>query len=151
MFKFFAILICISPLCHSAWEDVVALRKGDRIGVVQSSKKRIEGRFDSATASTITVEENGSLVPLNRDQVVRVYTRPKINRLARIAIGAGIGAVGGAALDASAGQRFRNEGREIGGALYGAGIGAGAAIGAASGGGYKTLYQAAVKPTTAND
>lgn len=109
------------------------------------------GRFDRATASTITVEENGSLVPLNRDQVVRLYTRPKINRLARIAIGAGIGAVGGAALDASAGQRFRNEGREIGGALYGAGIGAGAAIGAASGGGYKTLYQATGKPTTAND
>ena len=43
MFKFFAILICIAPLRHSVWEDVVALRKGDRIGVVQSSKKRIEG------------------------------------------------------------------------------------------------------------
>ena len=147
MFKAFAILILSSHVCLAAWEDVVALHKGQRIGIVQSANQRIEGQFDSATASTITVEENGSLKSLSRDQIVRVYTRPKVNRWGRIAIGAAIGAVGGAALDASVGRRFSNEGKEIGPALYAASIGAGAGLGAASGGGYKTLYQAAVKPT----
>ena len=151
MFREFAFLVLTSPICLGAWEDVVALHKGDRVGVVQSDKKRIEGRFDSATGSTITLEENGAIQSLSRDQVVRVYARPKVNRVARIAIGAAIGAAGGLALDVSVGQRFRNEGKEIVGALYGVSIGAGAAIGAVSGGGYKTLYQAAVKPTAVKD
>ena len=151
MFKAFAILILTSPACFSAWEDVVALHKGQRIGLVESGNKQIEGRFDSATASTITVEENGTVKSLSREQVVRVYTRPKLNRVARIAIGAAIGAVAGAALDASVGRRFSNEGKEIGPALYAISMGVGAGLGAASGGGYQTLYQAVVKPTAVTD
>ena len=83
MFREFAFLVLTSPICLGAWEDVVALHKGDRVGVVQSDKKRIEGRFDSATGSTITLEENGAIQSLSRDQVVRVYARPKVNRVAR--------------------------------------------------------------------
>ena len=138
------LLAGLLPLAAGAsWEDVIALRKGARIGVIQSGLRRTDGVFDSATASTLTIIDNGATRSLSRDQVVRVYKRPRLNRVTRIALGAGIGVAAGAALDASVGRRFRNEGNDVSAALYGASIGVGAGFGALSGGGYQTVYQAA--------
>ena len=54
--------------------------------------------------------------------------------------GRGLGLVAGAIINATAGERFRNEGGDItAGALVG-GAAVGAGIGALSGG-YKTVYQ----------
>ena len=120
------------------WSSIHELKKGDRVGVVQSDMKRVEGRFDSATDDTIVVDG----VTLSKDRVVRVYRRPKLNRVMRTVIGTGIGVAAGGVVDGTFGQYLRNEGHgPDAGLITGLTGAAGAGVGAASGGGYKTVYQ----------
>ena len=54
----------------SQWSSLGELKKGDRIGVIQADMKRVEGRFESAgeTSITLVVEQP---VTLPKDNVVR--------------------------------------------------------------------------------
>jgi hypothetical protein len=125
----------------SSWTNLSALKPGTRIGIVQSDMKRVEGLFEGFTESGISVRTDRD-VTLRKEEVVRVYRRPRVNRPIRIAAGAAIGAVGGAILNSTVGTRFRNEGQDLSDAAFiGGGVGIGAAIGALSGGGYHTVYQ----------
>jgi len=125
----------------SQWSSLGELKKGDRIGVIQADMKRVEGRFESAgeTSITLVVEQP---VTLPKDNVVRVYRRPRWNRVTRTVVGARIGMAAGAVTDGTLGAYFRNEsdGPDAG-LITGIGAAAGAGIGAASGGGYRTVYQ----------
>jgi len=122
----------------SQWSGVRELKKGDRVGIVQADMKRVEGRFDSATDDAVVVDG----VTLSKDRLVRVYRRPKLNRVARTVIGAGIGVAAGGVVDGTFGQYLRNEGHgPDAGLITGLSGAAGAGVGAASGGGYKTVYQ----------
>ena len=126
---------------NGLWTNLGDLRPGDRIGLIQSDSKRIEGRFQSFTDSQITLHGDREIA-VQKDQVIRVYRRPRLRRPFRALIGAAIGAIAGALLNGTVGDRFRNEGQDLpGGALVGAGAGIGAGIGALSGGGYQTVYQ----------
>jgi hypothetical protein len=123
------------------WSNVLALRKGDRVGVIQSNQKRVEGRLDSATDARITVDA-GQMVSIEKADVVRVYQPARVKRVWGAVIGAAIGTAGGAVIDATAGLRFRNEGQGPDqGVITAIGAGAGAGIGAAVTGGYRTVYR----------
>jgi len=125
----------------SVWSNLGGLRQGDRIGIIQSDQKRIEGRFESFGESNISLRSD-QLVTVQKDNVVRVYRRPRTHRAIRALIGGGVGVLAGALLTGTAGDRFRNEGQDVPAAAWiagGAGLGAG--IGAATGGGYRTVYQ----------
>jgi hypothetical protein len=125
----------------SQWGNLHELKKGDRIGVIQADMKRVEGRFESAGETSITLVA-GQPVTLAKDNVVRVYHRPRWNRVTRAVVGAGIGAAAGAVTDGTLGTRYRNEGNgPDAGLITGLGAAAGAGVGAASGGGYRTVYQ----------
>ena len=126
---------------NSSWTNLSTLKPGTRIGIIQSDMKRVEGLFEGFTESGISLRTDREIT-LRKEEVVRVYRRPRVNRPIRIAAGAAIGAVGGVILSRTAGTRFRNEGQDISdGAFIGGGVGIGAGIGALSGGGYRTVYQ----------
>ncbi len=111
---------------HGAWSNLGTLKPGTRIGIIQSDMKRVEGVFEGFTDSGISVRTDRDM-NLRKEDVVRVYRRPRVNRPIRIAAGAAIGAVGGVILSRTAGTRFRNEGQDVSdGAFIGGGVGIGA-------------------------
>ncbi|MEO8592545.1 MAG: hypothetical protein ABI759_04415 [Candidatus Solibacter sp.] len=123
------------------WSNVLALRKGDRIGVIQTNQKRVEGRFESATDGRITINAD-QLVSVEKADVVRVYEPPRINRVWGAVLGGAIGVAAGAVVDATVGVRFRNEGQgPEKGVITVIGAGAGGGIGAAVSGRYRTVYR----------
>jgi hypothetical protein len=122
------------------WNNLAQLKRGDRIGVIGSDMKRTEGRFVSFEEGGLSIETDQP-VTIAKDRVVRVYRRARTNRVWRTAIGAGIGVAAGAVLNATIGERFRNEGQDVAGALIASGAGVGAGLGALSGGGNVTVYR----------
>jgi hypothetical protein len=123
------------------WNNLNRLKPGQRIGVVQKDGKKLEGTFSGVTDADIAITA-GPVVRVTRDNVVRVYRRPRLTRAWHVAIGAGAGVVLGAVLNGTVGQYFRNEGHDTSPAVWiGAGAALGAGLGAASGGGDQTVYQ----------
>jgi hypothetical protein len=122
------------------WKNLDALKAGDKVGVVQTDMKRVEGVFGGSSDTGITVD--GASVA--KDKVVRVYRQGGMSRATRTLIGAAAGVAIGAIIAETAGRRFANEGNNFGGVpkggWYAIGIGAGAGLGAASGNGYQTIY-----------
>ena len=64
----------------SQWSSVQLLRKGDRVGVIQADRKRVEGRFESATDARITLRTDQE-ISLEKAQVVRVYRPARHSRV----------------------------------------------------------------------
>jgi hypothetical protein len=127
----------------SQWSSVQSLRKGDRVGVIRSDRKRVEGRFESATDARIIVQAD-QLVTLEKREVVRVYRPARHSRVFGLVLGGAIGVAAGGVADGTLGQRFRNEGDSPArGLITAGGAAAGAGIGAAVTGGYRTVYQRA--------
>jgi uncharacterized protein YcfJ len=127
----------------SQWSGVQSLRKGDRVGVIQADRKRVEGRFESATDARITLRADQE-ISLEKAQVVRVYRPARHSRVFGAVVGGAIGVAAGGVTDATLGLRFRNEGAgPERGLITAVGGVAGAGIGAAVTGGYRTIYQRA--------
>jgi hypothetical protein len=125
----------------SLWSNLGTLKPGQRIGIIQSDSKRMEGRFETFTDLSISLRGDHEII-LPKEHVIRVYRRPRTRRTIRTVIGAAIGAVAGAILTGTVGARFRNEGLDLpAGPFIGGGAGIGAGIGALTGGGYQTVYQ----------
>ena len=142
--KCFAVCAFLAPVFAmdpSQWTNVQTLSPGDRVGVVQMNRKRIEGRFQGSTDSAITIQADHE-VSIPKTEVVRVYKRGRMTRTTRAAIGAAAGVAAGAILSATAGDRFRNEGQDPQTAAWIAGgAGIGAAVGALTGSGYREIYR----------
>jgi hypothetical protein len=119
---------------QGSWSNLERLKAGQRIEVIESTMKRHAGNFVTVTSELLTLRENGSDVPVKREDVTRVSTSsgPKRGEHALIglivggAIGAGIGAASGSSTGFLGGSS-----RGIG-ALVGVVIGApsGALVGA---------------------
>ena len=125
----------------SQWSNVQALRKGDRIGVIQAGRKRVEGRFESATDARITIQTDQQIT-MEKAEVVRVYRPARHRRVFGAVLGAVIGVAAGGVTDGTLGQYFRNESDgPARGLITAAGGAAGAGIGAAVTGWYRTVYQ----------
>ena len=138
--KLTTFLLLISGTAFAAdtnqWSNLQTLHAGDRVGIIQSNQKRVEGRFTHVGDSEITIGAGGEIT-LPQNQVVRVYKRPRLTRSKWVLVGAGLGLIGGAIINATVGERFRNEGGDItAGAMLG-----GAGIAALSGGADKTIYR----------
>ncbi len=54
----------------SLWSNLGGLKRGARIGIIQSNQKRIEGQFEGATDSEISLRTD-QVVTLPKDAVVR--------------------------------------------------------------------------------
>jgi hypothetical protein len=138
------VLLCAAGLYAEdagQWSSVQGLRKGDRVGVILANQKRVEGSFESATDSRITLQADQA-ISLEKADVVRVYKKARHGRLFGAVIGGVVGVAVGGVLDATVGLRFRNEGDSPAkGLLTGAGAAAGVGIGAAASGGYRTIYR----------
>jgi len=131
---------------HGLWSNLNHLKLGERIGVIQAGKKRIEGRFQGFNESAISVGA-GQVVALPRSEVIRVYRRARIQRMKRALIGGAIGVAAGVLLTNTAGDRFRNEGQNPPAGLWiGGAAGIGAGIGALTGGGDRTVYERSGRP-----
>jgi hypothetical protein len=127
----------------SQWSRVQSLRKGDRVGVIQTDRKRVEGRFESATDARITLQAD-QLITLEKAEVVRVYRPARHGRGFGVVLGGAIGVAAGGVAVGTIGQRFRNEGDSPErGLITAVGGAVGAGIGAAVTGGYRTVYQRA--------
>jgi len=127
----------------SQWSSVQSLRKGDRVGVIQADRKRVEGRFESATDARITLRADQE-ISLEKTEVVRVYRPARHSRVFGAVLGGAIGVAAGGVTDATLGLRYRNEGAgPERGLITAVGGAAGAGIGAAVTGGYRTIYQRA--------
>jgi hypothetical protein len=124
---------------HS-WANLETLKFGDRIGIIQSDLKRLEGRFAGFSDSGISIRTDQTTT-VEKENVVSVYRRPRTRRTLRAVVGAAIGAGVGVLLSRTVGDRFRNEGQEVpSGAWIGGSSAIGAGVGALSGGGYRTVY-----------
>lgn len=125
----------------SQWNSLQSLRKGDRMGVIQTDRKRLEGRFESATEARITLRTDREIT-VEKAEVVRVYRPARHGRVFGVVLGGAIGVAAGGVTDATLGQYFRNEtGGTAKGVITAIGGAAGAGIGAAVAGGYRTVYQ----------
>jgi hypothetical protein len=135
---------------HARWENLRELRRDQRIGVVQSDLRNVEGRFEAFSDSTISLRADMDIT-LPKENILRVFRRPRVTRGIRALIGSAIGAVGGAILTATVGDRFRNEGQDVpAGHWTAGGAGIGAAVGALTGRGYNTIYQRSAAPASKN-
>jgi hypothetical protein len=131
---------------YTQWDNLRELRRGQRIGVVQSDLTLVEGRFEAFSGSAISLRADREIL-VEKDKVIRVYRRPRGSRGLRALIGGAIGIAAGIVLTATVGDRYRNEGQDIPAGLWVAGgAGIGAAVGALTGGGYKTVYQRSPVP-----
>jgi hypothetical protein len=126
---------------EGSWSNLRSLRPEERIVIIQSDQKRMEGRFAGVSDSSISIRAD-RVVEVPKENVVRVSRRPLIGRSLRVAIGAAVGVAAGAVVNGTIGQYFRNEAHDISPAVFiGAGAGLGAGLGALSGGGYGTVYR----------
>src|SRR3954451_16553493 len=91
------------------WSSLRSLRKGELIGVIQADQKRVEGRFESATDSRITLQVDRE-VSIEKSDVIRVYKPARHGRIFGAVVGGAIGVAAGGVVDGTVGRFFRNEG-----------------------------------------
>jgi hypothetical protein len=128
------------------WMNLNSLRRGDKIGVIQLNRQRIEGRFQEANESAILIRADRE-VTISRPHVIRVYRQSGHSRTTKALIGSAIGVAAGAILNGTLGARFRNESGDFpAGASIGGAAAVGAGIGALTGSGCKTIYQRTASP-----
>src|SRR5947208_3409821 len=122
---------------QGSWSNLNRLKAGQGIELIESSMKRHAGKFVTVTDELLTLKENGSDVPVKREDVARVSTSSGPKRGEHALIGLVVGGVIGAGIGAASGSL-----RGIA-ALVGVVIGApsGAVVGAVSPA-HTTVYRA---------
>ena len=130
----------------AGWSSVKTLSPGTEVRIAIAKSNAINGKLESVTDNSITVNPGSGPQSIDRQQVTRVSVKTKARRMRSILIGLAVGAGGGAAfgggVSSSLGSFNGGHGAEIvtGGAAGGAILGAliGAAI---SHGGWREIYR----------
>ena len=99
----FLLSAAIPGSCQSRWEALQELSPGQKIVVVETSMKRLEGKFVSAGGEALTLNVGRQQVSVNRDQVARVSSNGhRVRNVVLLTItGVLVGAAIGHALDTS--------------------------------------------------
>ena len=126
-----------------SWENLSQVRLGQRIEVVDTKLKPVQGQFASYTDGGLKLRVGQDLLSIPRAEVVSVKDREGPRRARNAWLGMAVGAAGGAALGAIRGKNYHEEG-ETGVFMLvwtpiGAGIGAG--VGAMLPGRHVTIYR----------
>jgi hypothetical protein len=132
-----------------SWDNLKELRPGQKIQVVDSKMKTLNGPFVSVSDESITLQVGKSEQSVARAEVVRVSVRDTSHRTRNMLLGSGI--AGGIAIAATVVPLAisANEGGSCGVcvAAIAAGFGGGAALGAIPGS--RTIYRAEVPRASA--
>ena len=124
---------------QGSWSNLNRLKAGQGIEVIESSMKRHAENLSPSPDELLTLKENGSDVPVKREDVARVSTSSGPKRGEHALIGLVVGGLIGAGIGAASGSTLRGIG-----ALVGVVIGApsGAVVGAVLPA-HTTVYRAA--------
>jgi len=125
-----------------------AVKRGDHVSVLQSNGVTIFGKVDSISGSDLTLVSEGLRFQLSVDTIRQVerWHRQAVRGLwIGTLVGAGLGAVLGAAGSSNGGEDYTGAIAFVG-AIYGAGIGA--VIGAFDRSGHEIVYAAPASKTS---
>jgi len=125
------------------WENLSALKPGERIQIVDTTSHRHAGAFVSFTSTAIVLQQSGGSQTLEKQDVRSVQLTRGGHRLRNTLLGAGIGAGAGAGVTAAAWESHGFLGGKGDGAAVGAVIGGfvGAIVGAVLPS-HNTIYRA---------
>jgi hypothetical protein len=103
LFVWVLALPCVSSAQsnQSSWENLNTLRPGQKIEVVETNLKKDTGTFAAVSDDAIRINESGAEQSIPRGSVMRVTLRQNKHRLRNTLIGAAIGAGAGAVLGAA--------------------------------------------------
>lgn len=122
-------LPCVSSAqsSESSWENLNALRPGQKIEVVETNLKKDTGTFAAVSDDAIRINESTGEQSIPRASVMRVTLRHNKHRLRNTLIGAAVGAGAGAVIGAASYKTCSSS--CIGGFNRGEAAGIGAAVG----------------------
>lgn len=125
-----AVLMCllsIPALSQEAnWDNLRQLKAGNKIQVVETNLKVVEGKFVRFTEADLTLQVDKQEVVIPKDQVYRVSHKGRgRNALIGLLAGSGAGlAIGAAVMERESGYAGAVAGTAVGFGAIGAGIGA---------------------------
>lgn len=128
---------------EDSWERLGQIRTGQRIEVVTSRMKSVQGTFLGFTEQSISIKGSPDEVSIPRAEVVSIRNKETDHRKRNVLLGLAIGAAGGLAAGVIRGATYHEEG-ETGVFVMVAtpiGAGIGAAVGAALPSGSATIYR----------
>jgi len=129
-------LLAISLVCtplvvgqqrSNDWNSVQAISAGAKLLIKLRDGKSSEGKFTSATDTSVQIERKGKVETLTRDSIFQIYEVKRKAEKGKFAlIGAGIGAGTGLGIGATKVSRDKDDSELYPkvGAMLGAGIGA---------------------------
>ena len=91
-------------LAESSWENLSRLQAGQKIEVIDSSMKMLQGAYLSHSDEAINIQHKNGPVSVPRSNVIRVSSREHSKRLRNALIGMGIGGAAGIAIGGAAGK-----------------------------------------------
>jgi hypothetical protein len=141
-FWILACLLAMPSVVSAQWENLNTLQAGQKIQVVQTSKKD-SGAFLSVTEKEISLQWKSGAQTIQRQDVRSVKLMVNKHRLRNTLIGAAVGAGAGAGISAAAWEPHGFVGGRGTGAAVGAVIGAaGGAVVGAIWPAHETIYRA---------
>ncbi|MDP2999207.1 MAG: hypothetical protein Q8N47_17095 [Bryobacterales bacterium] len=126
---------------EESWTNLNVLRAQQKIRVVRTNLKSIEGAFSACSDEAISLRVKGDLVSVPRAEVFRVTLQERSKRLRNTLIGMAIGGGAALAIGAAVDKSFSEDNEHIAKTIFTPiGLGAGAGIGAAITG-FPTVYR----------
>ena len=112
------------------WTNLKTLKSGQQIRIVMNDSKMYKGALQSLDDAGISVQQGTGVQTIAREKILRIYYRWNHDRLANIALGAGLGTFC-ALLIVIANKNLRHPWIYNTAWVWPAGMGVGAGIGAA--------------------
>ena len=135
--------LVLAQSSQNNWDNLKQSRPGQKIEVVDSSMKTLEGTFVCVSDQAISLQVDKNAESVERANVVRVSVRDTSHRTGNMLIGAAIAGGAALALGLLANAPGSNEGNGCAGCVAGfaaAAAGGGAGLGAIPGN--RTVYRA---------